>query len=108
MDDTSEAFGATAAELGDALLLDVRRAAAYAASTVQLPGAVWRDPASVAQWASEMPAGRQVVVYCVYGHEVSRGTALQLREAGVNARFLRGGIDAWQAAGRPLVPKPGG
>ena len=25
---------------------------------------------------------------------------------GLNARFLAGGIDGWQAAGRPLVEKP--
>ena len=27
---------------------------------------------------------------------------------GLNARFLAGGIDGWQAAGRPLVEKPKG
>lgn len=108
MDATSEPCGATADELGGALLLDVRRAAAYAASSVRIPGADWRDPSSVAQWAGELPQGAEVVVYCVHGHEVSQSTAQQLREAGFNARFLRGGIDGWQAAGRPLVTKPGG
>jgi Fe-Mn family superoxide dismutase len=73
-----------------------------------LPGARWCDPATVATWAAELPAGREVLVYCVYGHEVSRATALRLRAAGVNARYLRGGIDAWQAAQRPLVDKPAG
>jgi Fe-Mn family superoxide dismutase len=48
-----------------------------------------------------------VVVYCVHGHEVSRSTAMQLRAAGLRARFLRGGIEGWQAAGLPLVDKPG-
>jgi superoxide dismutase, Fe-Mn family len=42
----------------------------------------------------------------VHGHEVSRATALRLRAAGLNARYLRGGIDSWQAAGRPIVDKP--
>jgi Fe-Mn family superoxide dismutase len=36
---------------------------------------------------------------------VSRATALRLRAAGVNARYLSGGIDGWQASGRPLVDK---
>jgi Fe-Mn family superoxide dismutase len=50
-----------------------------------------------------------VVVYCVHGHEVSRATALRLRAAGLDARFLRGGIAAWEAAGLPLQPRtPGG
>ncbi len=71
-----------------------------------LPGARWCDPASVATWADELPPAREVVVYCVYGHEVCRATALRLRAAGVNARYLRGGIDGWQAAGRPLADKP--
>ena len=44
-------------------------------------------------------------VYCIYGHEVGRATVLRLRAQGVKARFLRGGIDGWQAAGRPLDPK---
>jgi Fe-Mn family superoxide dismutase len=62
----------------------------------------------VADWARELPADRPVVVYCVYGHEVGRSTAMRLRAAGVNARYLSGGIDGWQAAGRPLVDKAPG
>jgi Fe-Mn family superoxide dismutase len=64
----------------------------------------WRDPAQVAQWSAER-GDRPVIVYCVYGHEVGRATALRLRAAGVDARFLRGGIDGWQAAGRPVQRK---
>jgi len=52
-----------------------------------------------------MPTDREIVVYCVYGHEVGRATAMQLRAAGLKARFLRGGIDGWRAAGRALQPK---
>jgi Fe-Mn family superoxide dismutase len=44
-------------------------------------------------------------VYCVYGHEVGRVTALRLRAAGVDARYLHGGIDGWVAAGRPTQAK---
>jgi superoxide dismutase, Fe-Mn family len=36
---------------------------------------------------------------------VCRATAMRLRAAGVDARFLRGGIDAWKSAGRPLAAK---
>ncbi len=100
----SEPFGATPDELGGALLLDVRRAGVFEKAQAMLPGARWCDPATIATWAGTQPAGREVVVYCVYGHEVGRSTALRLRAAGVNARFLQGGIDGWQAAGRPVVP----
>jgi Fe-Mn family superoxide dismutase len=71
-----------------------------------IPGARWCDPSAVAAWSAELTAGRELVVYCVYGHEVSRATAMRLRAGGLNARFLQGGIDGWQAADRPLVDKP--
>ena len=42
----------------------------------------------------------------VYGHEVGRSTAMRLRAMGLDARYLRGGFDGWQAAGRPVEAKP--
>jgi Fe-Mn family superoxide dismutase len=101
----SEQFGATQDELSGALVLDVRRAGMFEQAETLIPGASWRDPAAVAAWSREVPAGREVVVYCVYGHEVGRATAMRLRSLGLPARYLRGGIDGWQAAGRPLVSK---
>ncbi|WP_425259320.1 rhodanese-like domain-containing protein [Rubrivivax sp. RP6-9] len=103
----SEPLGAGQDAVADAVLLDVRRAGAYANAQTMLPGACWRDPATVAQWAAALPAGRAVVVYCVHGHEVSRATAMRLQAAGRDARFLRGGLEGWRAANRPLVHKPG-
>jgi Fe-Mn family superoxide dismutase len=87
------------------LVLDVRRQAVFEQSPHMLPGAAWRDPAKVADWAAELPAGSDVLVYCVYGHEVCRATALKLRARGVQASFLPGGIDAWASAGKPLQAK---
>ena len=105
----SEGFAATQDDAAKALVIDVRRAGMYEQASATLPGAVWRDPAAVAQWVDEMARDlkpdQEVVVYCVYGHEVGRATALRLRDAGINARFLQGGIDAWQAAGKPLQSK---
>jgi Fe-Mn family superoxide dismutase len=103
----SDACAATQDDVAGALLLDVRRAGVYAQARSVIPGARWHDPASVDAWAHELPAGRDVIVYCVYGHEVGRATALRLRAAGVNARYLSGGIDAWQAEARPLENKSG-
>jgi len=104
----SELFGAAQDEVACAVLLDVRRAGVFEQADTMLPQARWRDPAAVSAWAGELPAQREVVVYCVHGHEVSRATALRLRSAGVNARYLRGGIDGWRTAGRPLIAKPAG
>lgn len=104
----SEPFGASQDEIGDAQVFDVRRAGVFEQARTMIPGARWCDPSAVATWSAELPADSDVVVYCVYGHEVGRATAMRLRAAGVNARYLRGGIDGWQAAQRPLVDKPAG
>jgi Fe-Mn family superoxide dismutase len=101
----SEGFAAAPEEVDGALLLDVRRAGVFQQAATMIPGARRHDPATVAQWAAELPTDRPVVVYCVYGHEVGRAAALRLRAAGLDARYLRGGIDGWQSAGRPLSAK---
>jgi Fe-Mn family superoxide dismutase len=101
----SEPFGVCRADLPAAAILDVRRAAAYEQDGQLIPGATWADPAAVGQWAAALPQDREVVVYCVYGHEVGRATALRLRAQGLQAWFLRGGIDGWKAAGMPLEDK---
>ena len=105
--EASEPFGATHDDLSGAAVFDVRRAAVFDAAPTRIPGAAWRDPAAVGTWSAELPADREVVVYCVYGHEVGRATALRLRAKGINARYLQGGIDGWQAAGRPVEDKGG-
>lgn len=93
---------------GEPLVLDVRRKRVYEKATSTLPGAQWRDPDRVADWCDTLPKDRPVVVYCIYGHEVGRSTALALRARGVNARFLDGGIDAWQRAGQSTDSKEAG
>lgn len=103
--ETLAVLDASPAAMQQRLVLDVRRQAMYAQGANTLPGAQWRDPATVTQWAAELPAGEEVLVYCVYGHEVCRATALKLRALGVQASFLPGGIDGWASAGKPLQPK---
>ncbi len=92
-------------EAAGALLLDVRRRGIFEQATTLIEGARWHDPAQVDTWAASLPADREILVYCVYGHEVSQATALRLRARGLKARSLRGGIDAWQAAGLATVKK---
>lgn len=69
-----------------------------------IEGAQWRDPEKVDEWGPAL-AGQPVLVYCVYGHEVGQSTAARLRQFGVDARFLVGGIEQWKKAGRPVQPK---
>jgi rhodanese-related sulfurtransferase len=88
----------------DALhLIDVRRPDAYEQSPHLLPGAVWRDAAKAAQWASEFE--HPIVVACKAGHELSQSTVAQLRADGIDARILEGGYEAWAKAGLPFVAK---
>ena len=104
VDGASDPLAATHDDLQGASLLDVRRAGVFEQAQTVIPGAIWRDPQAVESWSSELHSGKPVVVYCVYGHEVGRSTAMRLRAAGIDARFLRGGIDGWQPAGRELAP----
>ncbi|WP_310385830.1 rhodanese-like domain-containing protein [Roseateles sp.] len=105
--DASEGFAADLAQLdlGRQVVVDVRRDAMFEQAQTMLPGAHWRDPAQVADWATELQPGAEVLVYCVYGHEVGRVTAVKLRALGIKASYLPGGIDAWAAAGKPLQNK---
>jgi Fe-Mn family superoxide dismutase len=101
----SEPAGADADDVPGALVLDVRRAGVFEQATTTIPGARWSDPAHVDQWGTELSADKKIIVYCVYGHEVGRATAMRLRAMGLDARYLRAGIDGWQATGRPLAGK---
>ncbi|MEQ9333085.1 chromate resistance protein ChrB domain-containing protein [Thalassobaculum sp.] len=87
------------------VIVDVRRRPVHDADDRVLPTAVWRDLQAVDAWRSELPAGVPVVVYCAHGHQVGQVTASRLHLAGVDARYLAGGIDAWRAAGGPLVAR---
>ncbi len=101
-------FGAAPADMVSSLVPDVLRAGVYDQASAVIPGSRWCDPTAVATLASGLPTDRDVVVYRVYGHEVSRSTAMRLRAGGLKARNLERGIDAWRTAGRPLVDKPSG
>jgi rhodanese-related sulfurtransferase len=80
------------------LLLDVRRPEHFAQGEHVLAGATYCAPQDLAALAAAGPP-RDVVVYCVYGHQVSQGAAGTLAAAGWNARFLEGGF----AGGEPDV-----
>lgn len=79
---------------GAITLLDVRRRADREAVPAMIPGAVWRDPEQVGQWANELING-SVVVYCARGGSVSQAVSGQLREKGFAVSYLDGGLKAW-------------
>ncbi|HEX9125190.1 MAG TPA: chromate resistance protein ChrB domain-containing protein [Methylomirabilota bacterium] len=89
------------------LVIDVRKAPAFRAAPDMVAGALRRDPAGVASWAKALPRAASVVTYCVHGHEVSQNAARALRDLGVSARYLEGGLEeGWKAAGGTLDRKP--
>ncbi|MBI3374687.1 MAG: chromate resistance protein [Betaproteobacteria bacterium] len=88
------------------IVIDVRGGEAYAKDETVIAGALRRAPESVERWAAALERGREVVVYCVHGHQVSQGAASRLKALGHSARFLVGGIEAWRAAAGAVRAKP--
>src|SRR2546423_1503940 len=88
------------------LVIDVRRAPAYQGADEMLAGALRRVPEQVKAWTPALPRASSVVVYCVRGHEVSQAVAAALEEAGIAARYLEGGLEAWKSGGGKLDHKP--
>jgi rhodanese-related sulfurtransferase len=86
------------------VLLDVRREQARNGAGLDMPGAIWCDPARWLDWKDGFAQTPRVVVYCVHGHEISQGLAAALRAMGVDAAYLAGGLAAWQHAGQPVQP----
>lgn len=86
-------------ELADKLILDVRRVADRDAAPGHLPGAQWKNPEQLAEWADSLPKDREIVLYCARGGSVSNSVVDTLQTKGLNARFIEGGIEGWKAAG---------
>ena len=64
-----------------------------------MEGATWRDPDRVDEWVGELSRDKPVVTFCVYGFHVGCKTAIALRDAGFDARYMKGGHAAWKAIG---------
>ena len=96
---------ATVGSAAAPLVIDVRRVQAFDADTAMISGATWRDPFATENWIKFLPRDRNIVVYCVHGHEISKNACAAVRAAGLNAQYLEGGIEAWQAAIAPTTRK---
>jgi rhodanese-related sulfurtransferase len=87
------------------LILDVRKAEAFDASSRLLPAALRVEPDRVNAIATMLPHKDSCIVYCVHGHEVSQGAVKSLRAAGLQAAYLEQGIAGWIDAGLPTMAK---
>ena len=67
-----------------------------------MDGAVWRDPERLDEWIGELSKTEPVVTYCVYGFHIGCETAITLRKAGFDARYMAGGHYAWKAIKGPV------
>ncbi|MBA3448378.1 MAG: chromate resistance protein [Pseudaminobacter sp.] len=88
-------------------LIDVRRESVFLNSGKRIAGAVWRDHMNTAEWLPEFADGRQIVVYCAHGHNVSELAAARLVAAGADVAVLEGGIDAYEKIGGVMVTGAG-
>ena len=88
-----------------AVLLDVREDEEWVAG--HAPQAVHVAMGEVQGRLAELPAGRTVVCVCRVGGR-SGAVAEYLRGIGVDAINLTGGMNAWAAAGLPIIDDGGG
>jgi Fe-Mn family superoxide dismutase len=85
-------------------IIDVCLAEDIPRRTDMLPDARFFVAEELEAWAPGLPVERPIVVYCMYGFQVSGDATTELRRRGLDARFLTGGLAAWHAMGGPTVP----
>jgi Fe-Mn family superoxide dismutase len=83
-------------------VIDARPRSYIARQQDIMEGAVWRDPERIQEWVGELSKSDPVVVFCAYGFHVGCKTAIALREAGFDAKYMKGGHSAWKAIGGPI------
>ncbi|MEU6062878.1 rhodanese-like domain-containing protein [Streptomyces sp. NPDC047097] len=101
-----QAHRRTRGDIPDAILLDVREKPEWNAG--HAPGAV-HVPLSKLVAGADLPAeasDRPLVVICRSGHR-SRQAAKLLTQRGQQAVDVKGGMNAWAAAGHPVLDERG-
>lgn len=80
-------------------IVDARPRHYFSKTQDMMDAAAWRDPERVDEWIGELRKDVPVVTFCVYGFHIGCETAKTLREAGFDARYMKGGHFAWKAIG---------
>jgi superoxide dismutase, Fe-Mn family len=86
------------------VVIDARLADDAASVPVRLPRARRAPPNQVDAVAASLPKGAKAVVYCAWGFEIGGDCAAKLRERGIDAVAVAGGIGTWRADGLPTEP----
>lgn len=82
-------------QLSNVVLVDVRREADFTSGPAMMNGALRKLPEAAEAWADTLPKEGDVVIYCARGGSVSNSVLDVLLEKGISARYLEGGIEAW-------------
>lgn len=82
------------------LLLDVRESGEFRSGHPE--GAVSAPLSRLESHLHRIPRDREVLVICASGNR-SRGATVRLRNAGVDAVNVEGGLGAWARAGFPVA-----
>ncbi len=88
----------------DLIVIDARLADDATTVPVRLRGARRAPPDKVDEVAASLPKGAKALVYCAWGFEIGGNAAAKLRERGIDAVAVAGGIGAWRADGLPTEP----
>ncbi|MGQ0584950.1 MAG: Fe-Mn family superoxide dismutase [Reyranella sp.] len=86
------------------IVIDARLADDATTVPVRLRGARRAPPDKVDEIAASLPKGAKALVYCAWGFEIGGNCAAKLRERGIDAVAVAGGIGAWRADGLPTEP----
>jgi len=86
------------------VVIDARLAQDAASVPVRLRGARRAPPDKVDQIAASLKPGTKALVYCAWGFEIGGDCAAQLRQRGIDAVAVAGGIGSWRADGLPTEP----
>jgi rhodanese-related sulfurtransferase len=91
---------------GSAVIVDVRSNSQYQLGHIK--GAVSIPRSQIVSRFKEIPPGKMVITYCACSAEQTSGLAvIELTNHGVkNAAALKGGWQAWKAAGLPAMAGP--
>lgn len=86
------------------LVFDVRAAGSRELDGRAIPGALFFDPQALGEMLAGVPRERELVLYCNCPNEVSaaRAAKLLMAQGYRRVRPLRGGLDAWVAAGHAV------
>jgi rhodanese-related sulfurtransferase len=86
-------------------ILDIRRDDDYQATVDTVAGSKWKDPTKIDEWIASVPSDGPVIIYCVRGGGVSNSVLDRLHAEGINARYIKGGIEGLKDAGGMIEKK---